>query len=1175
MPEAEIYDPDARAFRSAGSMIAPRFGHTSSLLPDGTVLIAGGWDANGSILASVEVFDPSTGVFRPLSPMREARAGHVMVVLADGRVLFLGGVGERAQFLASAETYDPRTGRFATVGPMAVARENHAAVRLADGRVLVCGGHVGRRASQRILDSAELFDPASDRFIPTGSLGSNRHKHDAVLMRDGRVLITGGASVADERNATSEFYDPTSGTSISARRCFSPTAPRSSSAVPPWPSAISRPQIASSCGPHSSWQTPRVTPLPRALRTGASSSPEATERASAATPPRGSSRRCPQRNDIQPFHPDSMKFLRRLRFLFRRRLSEAEMAEEMRYHLEQRTAEKLADGLSPEEAHYAAQRKFGNTAVIQERAREARGWGSLERFGKDLQFATRQLIRSPGFTILAVVTLGLGIGANTSMFSLINGIVLKPLPYANLDRLERIWRATPQFREGNFSSADFLALREAEAAYGEFAGYRMRAASIADPGAPAEFASSAQASVNLFSVLGVHPELGRAFRADESIPGRDKVVLLSQRVWRNRYGARADILGRSVRIDGEPHEVVGVLSAAFNDWRYLGNVDFFRPLALTPELAENRREQNVRVIGLRSPAADSARAARRAREHPAENAGTSWWSQSLIVAAYGSPATLSLLIALSGFVLVLACANLANLYLVRTIARTREFAVRAALGASRLQLTRPLVAESLLLSAAGGALALLVVEGFHEWTRLRSTGDNGEQVVFLLDPTVVAWSVAVSLLTALAFGLMPALYARRVDLNDALKSGARGSTGGRGAQRFRRVLVVGQFALALVLLSGAAIFIRGLDDLHTRRGGWDASRLVTGAIALPAATYKDDDSVLTFQRLALERLHSVPGVEAAALAKFEPYFYWSEILKLQIDGQQRPAPGSEPAARLNTVGAGYFSTVGTKLIAGRVFGPGDTAAASHAYIVSQSTARALFGGEHALGRRIAPATDGAPAWGEIVGIVADVENVEPDANTVAHQVYRPLAQHPQRGFELLVRVQGVAPSAVVPDLRAAITGLDPDLPVRSLRPAQTSIERSLYQLGVLRDMLAAFGILGLALAALGIYGVIARTMAQRTGEFAIRLALGASARQIARLVFASGARLAVIGSVLGLVGAVGVARVLTSNYPGIRANSPLILAFTTVFLLAVALVACWLPARRAGKIDAMRALRAE
>ncbi len=878
-----------------------------------------------------------------------------------------------------------------------------------------------------------------------------------------------------------------------------------------------------------------------------------------------------------------MNLPRRLRSLFRRRDLEAEMAEEMRAHLERRAAEFAADGLPPDEARLAAQRRFGNTAALQEQARDTFGWGALERLGQDLRFAARQLWRSPGFTLLAALTLGLGIGANTAMFSITNGIMLKPLPYANHERLERVWRATPQFREGNFSAADVGVLREAAGAYGDFAAYRVRAASLSDPAAPAELASSALATANFFALLGVNMELGRGFREGEDTVGRDKVVVLSQRVWRNRYGARADILGQTVRIDGEPHEVVGVLPVSFNDWRHLGGIDFFRPLALTPAQASDRQELNLRVIGLRAPGVDAPRtaafladlAARQAQAFPTENAGVAWWSEDLIIASYGSPATLMLLIALSGFVLALACANLANLYLVRTLGRTREFAVRAALGASRLQLVRPLLAESFLLSAAGGGLALLVIQAFHDWARVRSTGDNGEQVSFVLDPRVLAWTLGASLLTALAFGLLPALQARRVDLNETLKSGGRGATGGRGTQLVRRLLVVGQFALALVLLSGAAIFIRGLDELHRRQGGWDAAPLVTGTVVLPAAAYRDDEAVLAFQRLALERLRALPGVASASLASFAPYFFWSEIMKFQVDGQPRPAPGREPAARVNTVEPDYFVTVGTPLVAGRLFGAEDTPASTPAYVVSRSTAQALFADGNAVGRRLAPATDGAPVWGVVVGVVADAENVEPDANQVPHQVYRSSRQHPRRSFELFVRAQGVAPSTLVPDVRAAVAAIDPDLPIRALRPAQTSIGRSLYQLGVLRDMLAAFGLLGLALAAMGIYGVLARTMAQRTGEFAIRLALGASAREVARHVFASGARLAAVGALLGLLGAVGVARILAANYPGVRANGPLILAGATVFLLAVAALACWLPARRAARIDALAALRAE
>jgi putative ABC transport system permease protein len=880
-----------------------------------------------------------------------------------------------------------------------------------------------------------------------------------------------------------------------------------------------------------------------------------------------------------------MKLLRRLRSLFRRRDVEAEMAEEMRFHLEQRAADFAADGLPPDEARLAAQRKFGNTASLQEIARELRGWGSLERLGKDLQFAARQLVRAPGFSLLAILTLGLGIGANTSMFSVLNGIVLKPLPYADLDRLERLYRGTTQNHDGNTSPADFLAFREAAGGYGEVAGYAPARLSLSDPGQPAQLALGGQVSTNLFALLGVTPELGRDFRAEEAEPGRHRVVILSRRTWLNRYGGQANIIGRTIRVDGEPHEVIGVLPPSFNDWRHLGNVDFFRPFALTPEFRADRRNAIVRMFGKRAAhlsATEShglvaAFGARLEREFPAANAGSRWRAEPLQDSVFGSSGgmVLPMLVGLSGFVLLIACSNLANLLLARTMARAREFAVRAALGASRLQLLRPLLAEALLLSLAGGGFAIAVAHWFRDWAAVRSTGDNGEQVVFTVDWQVMGWAFAASLVTAVAFALAPALFALRLDLNETLKSGGRGATGTRGQRRFGQLLIVAQFALAMVLLAGAALFIRGLDDLHNRRSGWQSAQLVTGTVALPTGTYGDAEKIRAFQRLTLERLGALPGVESVALSTSTPFFHWNDVRKFVIEGRDQPQPGREPAAMVNWISPDYFATFGTRIVAGRAFDRREEAGSARVFLVSQSTARAFFGDADPIGRRLAPFGNGAPEWGEVIGVIADYQNVDPDPNAVPHQVYAPLTHEPARQFELAVRAESVAPSALVDAVRSAMAELDPDLPIRSLQPADQTIRRTLYQLSVLRDMLGAFGLLGLGLASLGVYGVIARTMAQRAGEFAIRLALGARVADITRLVLGTGVRQALAGSALGLIGAVGVSAILGASYPGIRTNSPLILAATAAFLVAIALLACWLPARRAGKVDAMLALRAE
>ena len=860
------------------------------------------------------------------------------------------------------------------------------------------------------------------------------------------------------------------------------------------------------------------------------------------------------------------------------------MSEEMRLHVELQTELNLKSGMSHAEARYAAQRQFGNVASLQEQAREGRGWGWLERLFKDLGFAFRQLAKSPGFSLLAIVTLGLGIGVNTAMFSAFNSILLRPLPYRDSKQLERFFRATAQNPEGGFSAADFSDLRQGIGPYGDVAGYQPADAGLSDPGQPAELASAARITVNLFPLLGTRLQLGRNFRATEEIAGNDRVVILSQRCWQNRFGGRADIVGHTIRVDGEPHEVVGVLPASFNDWRHLGNIDFFRPLGLAAKKSADRHLMFLRVLARRSGGLTRAEAdtfvagigARLAAEYPAENTGATWRVVPLneLVAGKNGPVMFKMLMCLSGFVLLIACSNLANLLLARTMARAREFAVRGALGASRLQLLRPLVAESLLLALAGGAVAVLIALWVNDWLSVRSTGDNGERVMIFIDCRVLGWALGASLVTAVAFGLAPALFALRLDLNAVLKSGGRGSHGGTGHQRFRQLLIVGQFALAMILLTGAALFIRGLDELNHRRSGWESEHLVSGSVLLLAGSYSTPDKILLFQRLTLQRLEALPGVTAAGLAASLPYFNWFDARKYVVDGHPLPAPGKEPSAVFNSVSPRYFDTVGTRLLSGRVFQSEDTAISPRVLIVSQSLARNLFGEADPVGRRIALAA-AQPQWGEIVGVVGDVVSTVPEAGAVPFQVYQPMTQEPRLRFELAVRTDGAAPAALVDGIRRVMAELDPDLPVRRLQTADAIIFRANYQQGVLRDMLASFAVLGLGLAALGIYGVIARTIAQRTSEFAIRLALGASVRDITRLVLGSGVKQALLGSTVGLLGAVAVSRLLASGFPNMHLNSLPVLIGTTLLLVAVALVACWLPARRATKVDPMLALRSE
>ncbi|MDQ3197964.1 MAG: ABC transporter permease, partial [Verrucomicrobiota bacterium] len=391
----------------------------------------------------------------------------------------------------------------------------------------------------------------------------------------------------------------------------------------------------------------------------------------------------------------------------------------------------------------------------------------------------------------------------------------------------------------------------------------------------------------------------------------------------------------------------------------------------------------------------------------------------------------------------------------------------------------------------------------------------------------------------------------------------------------RSVLIGGQFALAMILLTGAALFIRGLDDLNNRRSGWESDQLVTGTILLLDATNPRPKEITAFQHLALERLRSLPGVASASLSYTMPFFGLTGPRKYLVEGRPPPKAGDEPAADFNGVSPRYFETVGTRLIVGRAFNMHDTAESPKVFIINQTMARALFGNENPIGRRITQAGSETPAWGQVVGVAADVRSIFPEPHPVTFQLYQPMAQEPRPYNEIAVRTAGVAPATLIESIRGVMTSLNPDLPVRNLQPADQRIERRNYQLGVLSSMLSAFAVLGLGLASLGIYGVIARTTAQRSGEFAIRIALGARIQDITQLVLTAGVKLALLGSAVGLLGALGVTRLLGAFFPNMRLDGPPVLIGVTFLLITVALIASYLPARRAGRSNPIQALRAE
>jgi predicted permease len=800
----------------------------------------------------------------------------------------------------------------------------------------------------------------------------------------------------------------------------------------------------------------------------------------------------------------------------------------------------------------------------------------------DLRIAIQSLLRTPSFSLISIVTLALGIGANTSMFGLLNNILLRPAPYPDSERVERIYRGTPQNARGYVSPADWLDVKQEMKGYGEIAAYTFVDLSISEPGKPAEMVLGVKGSANLFTTLRTEPRLGRGFAAADEIPGNDRIVVVSERFWRNRLGADPNAVGKTVRVDGEPHAIAGVMSAAIDDWRHLGRVDLYKPLAFDEKQSRDRSSAPLRLVGRRDSHLTKAQGDafiagfgdRLAKDHPAQNAESTWRTLAIqdTLLPKQAEAMLGMLVGLSGFVLLIACSNLANLLLARTMARAREFAVRAALGGSRLRVLRPLFLETLLLALAGGIVAILVASWTLDWL---STFDLRREGDWALNWRVLGWAFAACCATALAFGLAPALFAQRLDLNRALKSGARGMTGDRGHRRFRQALIVGQFAFAMILLAGAAIFERGVESSNKKRYGWAAEQLVTGTLLLPTGGYENDAKVVEFQRRALARLAGLPGASSASLSWSVPFFGLGEPRKYLVAGRPAPKPGDEPVALVNGVSPSYFETFGTRLLAGRVFTEGDTPESAKVLVINEAMARGLFGNDSPLGKRLARAGTSALSWGEIVGVVADVQPVTLDPSPVNYQLYQPMAQEPRRGSELAVKRAGVAAAALVDAIRTTMMSLDPDLPVRQLEPADATIARVNFGWDIVGKVLSMLAALGLGLAALGVYGIIARTVAQRTGEFGIRLALGAGPGDITRLVLTSGVTLALLGSALGLLGAVAVSRLIASSFPAMQLSVAPALSFATLVLVAIAQLACYVPARHASRISPTEALRAD
>ncbi|HEX2100076.1 MAG TPA: ABC transporter permease [Candidatus Synoicihabitans sp.] len=799
--------------------------------------------------------------------------------------------------------------------------------------------------------------------------------------------------------------------------------------------------------------------------------------------------------------------------------------------------------------------------------------------------AFRSLLKSPGFTITVIFTLALGIGVNTAMFSVLNGFLLRPLAFPESDRLFRLYHSGAQQSLGDLGPANFADLADATGSVAELAAFRYWAFTVTQPGRPADVPNAVRVTTNFFPLLGLQPELGRPFRADEATSGNDAVLLLSHRYWQKHFGGDRQIVGQTVYLDGQPAEIIGVLPKQDDTSRFLGSIGIFRPLVLNEAEWAQRGEASLGVLGRYRDGVTPDQAAtqfdtladRLAADYPVENRAKRLVLQSLqstTLRGVGRTVTF-LLVGLSGFVLLIACANLANLMLARALARSREFSIRAALGANRRRLIQPLALECLLLAILGGSTAMLVSAWTSDWLAARfGSADNPAN--FALDGRVLAFALLATAITGLLFGIAPAWWAARVDVNAALKSATRMSSGGRGERMYRQILIVTQFALALILLTGAGFFMRGVGQLVGARPGWNPDPVITGVLNLASARYNAAEPIIAFHRELRERLLAIPGVANAAVSFEIPLYQSPAQRNYLVAGRSLAADAPDLVAFTNAVSPSYFDTVGIRLRRGRLFEESDGLTAPPVVVINEALARGLFPQGDALGQRLALVGSAEPQWAEIVGIVEDAEPIAIAPPPLRFYVYKPYAQEAWQYVTISVRAADADRAAsLLEPIRRAVAAMDPDQPVLRLMPVTERIRDNLAVWITINQLLMLFAALGLLLATVGIYGVVTHLALQRTTEFGIRIALGAQVKDIMRLVLHGAGQLAVAGTAIGALGAYLFSAWLSTRLPGLAGSNWLLLGLAAAVLVIAALLASYLPARRATKADPLAALRPE
>jgi predicted permease len=870
--------------------------------------------------------------------------------------------------------------------------------------------------------------------------------------------------------------------------------------------------------------------------------------------------------------------------LLKKRRVERELEAELRDHFERAVAENVRKGMSEEDARRLARLAFGGLDQIKEECRDARGTLWLENTLQDIRSALRTLRKNRGFAAAAICTLALGIGANTAIFDVINGVLLRPLPYKDPGRLVDVEQTLRTGESWTFSYPDYLDLARQSRSLESMAAWRTSGANLTSPGDP-EFFLIRQVSADFLQSLGVRPILGRNFNAEEDHRGAAPVAIISHSLWRERFGGRRDVIGSRIVLNGKGSAIVGVLPAGF---RFLGDFPILMLIGQSDDMLLQRRDSHpgIQAIGRLKPGITREQANaelkviadRLARAYPDTDANFTFRVVPLKQQILGDVGfTLYLLAGAVGLVLLIACVNVANLFLARSISRTREFALRAALGASRWRLIKQLLTESLLLSFIGGAAGFMIASSGTQWAVAHLPGSLPRTDEISVDARVLLFTLAASILSGVAFGVAPG-FRRRFQLDTELRQGARGS--GRGIQRTQSAFVIAQLALALVLLAGSGLMLRTVAHLWGVSPGFVPQNLLAMTAGLSPKALKNPALIRNAWQQMLDRVRSTPGVKAAALDSIVPLSGNSNQAAYWTTSTAQP-PKNAPMAFMFTPTPDYLRTMKIPLLRGRFFTEQDRLGSAPVVVIDETMARRLFPGENPVGSELSVDFIGKA---RIIGVVGAVKHMTLNEDAYAPPqpaVYMPLLQFPDSfmpltaaGLNLLVRTS-VKPLSMLPALKKSVAGPAGDEPVHDVKTMEQLIGNSMGQQRGISFLLGIFAALALALAAVGIYSVISYSMSRRVQEIGIRMALGAQPGQVLRLVLAQGLRMLAAGIALGIAASSAVTHLLGKLLFGVTPDDPLTFAAVVLALGAIALFAVYVPARRAARIDPMLALRHE